>query len=319
MRVRFVVPGSLDQPTGGYIYDRLIVDRLREQGEHVTLVDSDDVDVIVGDGLAIPELAESFPHEERARVLLVHHLGSWEPERDPADAAWLRALEARVIAASDLVITTSRWSGARLAQEFPNVPPSRVVEPGADRLPLARRSSRRSGALRLLSVGSFIPRKRITLVLDALPGDAELDLVGDESRDPEYARLVRRKADGARATFHGVVDDFRLAELMASADALVLASTLEGYGMVITEALRAGLPVIVARTAAVAVGVDDEALVSFDGAHELAELVLQPENIRGLRPKPLTRSWKLAGDEFRAALQLALDSRGPRPRVASVS
>lgn len=320
MRVRFVVPGALDQPTGGYIYDRLIVERLRQLGNEVDVGVSSDPDVIVGDGLAIPELAESFPRESVPRVLLVHHLGSWESERDASDAARLHVLETRAIAASDLLITTSGWTAARLAEEFPRGPKSRVVSPGADRLPLVQRLPRSSGPLRLLSVGSLIPRKRIALVLDALPENAELDIVGDASRDPECARAITERVQGvSRVALHGIVDDARLAELMAGADALVLASTLEGYGMVITEALRAGLPVIVARSAVEAVDCEDEAMVSFEDSAELAEILSQPQRVRGLCPRAITRSWQLAGDEFRAALTLAIDLPKRAPPFASAT
>ena len=37
MQVHFVVPGPLDQRTGGYLYDRRIVEGLRAQGRAVTV------------------------------------------------------------------------------------------------------------------------------------------------------------------------------------------------------------------------------------------------------------------------------------------
>lgn len=318
MRVRWIVPGTLEQPTGGYIYDRSIVDYLRGEGDSVELGGSSDVDVIVGDGLSIPELARIFPGESAPCVLLVHHLGSWELERN--DVSELRQLEARAIAASDLVIATGPRTRERLATEYPRTLCD-VVTPGADRLPLRPREPNATGPLRLLHVGSLIPRKRVDLILEALPRNATLSLVGDRTRDPECAKTLRERTKtlglDPSVTFRGVLDDAALADEMARADALVLASSLEGYGMVITEALRAGLPVLAARSAAASADVEDPALLVFGDVSELALLLRETERIRKLRPRPLARSWGDAGREFRHALTRAIASPAPEPDGAS--
>src|SRR5688500_9896973 len=105
MRIGWIVPGDLDQPTGGYIYDRLIVGQVRAEGADVPLSESATAEVLVGDGLAMIQLAELFGRSSRARVLLVHHLTSWELER--SDVLAFRAAEARTIAAADGLIATS--------------------------------------------------------------------------------------------------------------------------------------------------------------------------------------------------------------------
>ena len=70
-RVAWVVYGSLEQVTGGYIYDRLVVEQLRELGDAVTVVSlspgaevpalsPNDFDVVVGDELCFRELLPIF-------------------------------------------------------------------------------------------------------------------------------------------------------------------------------------------------------------------------------------------------------------------
>ena len=72
----------------------------------------------------------------------------------------------------------------------------------------------------------------------------ELDLVGDPDRYPAYARRVRaelrRPALVGRVRVHGRVSSDRLAALYAAAGAMVLASSHEGYGTVLAEAVAWG-------------------------------------------------------------------------------
>jgi glycosyltransferase involved in cell wall biosynthesis len=82
-----------------------------------------------------------------------------------------------------------------------------------------------------------------------------LDLVGEQDRDPAYAaRIWRALQDpelNGQVRVHGRVTADALVRLFAKADALLLASTHEGYGMVLAEALAAGLPIVATRVGAV--------------------------------------------------------------------
>jgi glycosyltransferase involved in cell wall biosynthesis len=82
-----------------------------------------------------------------------------------------------------------------------------------------------------------------------------LDLVGEQDRDSRYAAQVwsalRDPALAGKVRVHGRVSSEALAALFAAADALLLPSTHEGYGMVLAEALAAGLPIVATRVGAV--------------------------------------------------------------------
>jgi glycosyltransferase involved in cell wall biosynthesis len=324
MRIAWILYGELSQPTGGYIYDRIVVEGLRAAGDDVRIVDPRTAwppearfDALVGDGLCVPELGALFERAgEAARVLLVHHMPSWEIERRPWDQEAMRRIEARALASSQLAIATSRLTARRLHAEASALPIA-VVAPGADRLPRPRRPRVEADGLRLLCVGSLIARKRIDLVLDALEhvgdGRIHLTLVGDRARDPAYAEAIAARVRASpwlagQVAFRGVVDDAELAQEMAASDALVLSSSLEGYGMVLAEALAADLPVLTSRPAAEAAELVDGAGArvfedAADLARILARLASEPGTMAALRGEATSvvpARWADAVASFRA-------------------
>lgn len=289
LRIGWIVYGSIEQISGGYIYDRMVVEQLRALGDEVTVLSlspgaavdlSLELDVVVGDELCFRELGALFigaPSGLR-RVLLIHHLSAWEQEASAQRSELLR-LEKLAIDAADVCVATSSETAERLCREGLSRS-ARVAEPGADRLPRPDTAGQEpAGArMRLLFVGNILPRKRVLELVDAfvgLPSGAELVLVGAEpSRD--YGTAVRAVVEQAgaadRVRFMGSLGPAAVAEQLALADALVLPSALEGYGMVLSEALWAGVPIIAARVGAA------EKLVTRSGAG----LLFEPEDRAGL-------------------------------------
>lgn len=294
LRVAWVIYGSLDQVSGGYIYDRLVVEHLRELGDRVTVVSLDpnggalpqlregEYDVVVGDELCFRELGPLFRSAPAGlkRVLLVHHLTAWEHPAGPVRDELL-ALEKAAIEAADACVTTSHVTAARLQHEGLTAGTA-VAEPGADRFQRAASApQKKPGAalLRLLFVGNILPRKRVLELAQAFAElaseHAELVLVGAEL-DPEYAQRVRAALERGRVAdrvrWLGSLDAAGVAEQLSLADVLVLPSALEGYGMVLSEALWMGVPIIAARVGAA------EPLVS----RSHAGLLFEPDDARGL-------------------------------------
>jgi glycosyltransferase involved in cell wall biosynthesis len=293
VRVGWIVYGSLDQVSGGYIYDRLVVEQLRELGDEVTVISlqpgapemlqlrAGQLDVLVADELCFRELSGLFRQAPAGlrRVLLIHHLSAWE--QPPGDAQReLLELEGAVIAAADACVATSRVTADRLQLEG-LARRVAVAEPGADRLPRPVTGGQEpSGArLRLLFVGNILRRKRVLELCEAFArltvSNAELVLVGAEL-ERDYAAQVRARVTEAgvaeRVRFCGALPAAGVAEQLALADALVLPSELEGYGMVLSEALWSAVPVIAARVGAA------EQLVSQTNAG----LLYDPNDVGGL-------------------------------------
>ncbi|GFH36397.1 glycosyltransferase family 4 protein [Streptomyces pacificus] len=121
-----------------------------------------------------------------------------------------------------------------------------------------RKSEARSGAARdgsaprLLCVASVTPRKGQHLLIEALASLAGLpwtcELVGGTGHAPAYAarlrELIGEHGLGERVHLAGPRSGPALNASYAAADLLVLASHTETYGMVATEALARGVPVV---------------------------------------------------------------------------
>lgn len=280
-RCAFLVPGALDTPTGGFRYDRRVIEGLQAAGWQVQLLVleggfpwPDDATCaraeaalaalpdglpVVADGLAfgcLPALAER--HAGRLRWLaLVHHPLAFETGLEARQREALFASEVRALACARQVVVTSESTALALA-DFA-VPPQRlaVVPPGTDPVACPPRGPGSAG--RLLCVATLTPRKGHALLVEALAGLQDrawtLDCVGSTSRDAACADAVRRAvvAQGlaSRVRLHGEVDERQLQAAYRAADALVLASFHEGYGMVLAEALAHGLPVLATQAGAV--------------------------------------------------------------------
>ena len=282
--IDFVVPGDIETPTGGYIYDREIVAGLTERGVRVAVHALDasfptptpaalraaratfaglaDGRVVVVDGLALPGLDRLLGDEARrlAIAALVHHPVALETGLDPFEAERFAALERRALQFAQRVITTSQWTARTLAADGVPISQLRVVEPGVDRR-RTRGSSDPKGAaiataphdtLNLLCVGTLTPRKGHAVLFEALNELRDrhwhLTCAGSLLRDPRHVAALQHQIDRLslrkRVSLLGDLDRGALERQYARADVFVLPSYLEGYGMALAEAVSFGLPVI---------------------------------------------------------------------------
>jgi len=284
----FVYPGDLNSPTGGYAYDRRIIAGLKSLGWEIELIglgegypfpnpaQAEDVKAqlqgltpgvpMVIDGLALgalPEVAACVA-KHHPLIALIHHPLAFEFGLNQEQAALLKQSETEALGHATGVIANSPATARDLHRHY-GVPIDRiaVVLPGTDRSVHQReRSLTTNGnrdAVRLLSVGSIIPRKGFPDLLAALAPLADLpwtlSIAGDTTRNAgAFEQLIgdiMRFGFEGRVQALGAVSDAELISLYSQADAFVLASLFEGYGMVYAEAMAYGLPIIATRGGAI--------------------------------------------------------------------
>jgi glycosyltransferase involved in cell wall biosynthesis len=280
--LHLVVPGPLEQRTGGYIYDAQMMSALRGRGWTVgvhtltgrfpgpdeeaarslerTLGGLPEYAAVIIDGLAMgafPDLVAR--HAGRLRLLaLVHHPLCDETGLEPERRRMLDRLERQALAHCRGIIVSSPFTVRRLQGWLP--PGIRIVEviPGTESAPRSR-GPEPGHPPRLLCVGAVVPRKGQDVLVRALQPllgrEWECVVVGSLERDAAFATKVRRLVQENRledrVRLLGECAAPTLAELYDSSSAFVLPSWYEGYGMAFTEAMAHGLPVVASTGGAI--------------------------------------------------------------------
>jgi glycosyltransferase involved in cell wall biosynthesis len=98
----------------------------------------------------------------------------------------------------------------------------------------------------LLSVGHLIERKGHHLIIEALPNlpDVTLYIAGEGSERTRLEKIAKDLGVAERVRLLGLIPQAALPALYAAADALVLASSREGWANVLLEAMACGTPVV---------------------------------------------------------------------------
>ncbi|PAU81089.1 glycosyl transferase family 1 [Halovibrio salipaludis] len=274
----FIVPGDPGQHTGGYAYVRELAaaleaggwsvrieglsgrfpiadDRARKAMEQCLRRLPDGASVVI-DGLAlggVPEAVE--PHSQRLRLTaLIHHPLALETGLPDETRAHLFDSERRALASMASVVTTSQSTARELAAYGVQEASVTVAPPGVAmaQLPEPHKPRDRGTTLELLCVAHLAPRKGQDILAAALAPFAgehwHLTLAGSTTRNPDFtARLRGMLAQYGltdQVTLTGELEGENLIPLWNHAHGFILPARYEGYGMVIDEALAAGLPVL---------------------------------------------------------------------------
>jgi glycosyltransferase involved in cell wall biosynthesis len=290
VRIGLIIYGSLETLTGGYLYDRLLVDHLRRQGDQVDIISlpwrtygrhlgdnfSLDLwrrlrrapfDALLQDELNHPSL---FWLNRRLRqymrypiVTIVHLLRCSEPR-----PAWqnrlYRWVEARYLTGLDGLVFNSQTTQSVVETLVGLTRPGVVAYPGRDHLAPTltpeqiEARTQHPGPLRLLFVGNLTPIKGLHILLRALghlsPDTWCLTVVGSLTMDAVYVRSIRQQIAESgwhdRVRLLGACPNAEVATHLAQHQVLAVPSLYEAFGIAYLEAMGFGVPVMASTAGA---------------------------------------------------------------------
>jgi glycosyltransferase involved in cell wall biosynthesis len=144
------------------------------------------------------------------------------------------------------------------------------------------------GDIRFVSAGQLIHRKGIDLLVKAcgtLPTSGwRLDLYGDGPERNALERLVGQLRLTKRVMFHGVIPSDAVLTVLSEADCAVLPSRFDGWGMLVSESLAVGTPVICTEACGAAAIVTEERSGTVAPAGRVASLAAALANTMAKGP-----------------------------------
>lgn len=210
-------------------------------------------------------MAVSYARRHRIPLVFTYHTrldayAHYAPFDRATTERAMATLTRRYANAADAVVVPTRAMEVRL-RELGVRAPIAVVPSAIDveRFAAGRRSAlvrARLGAPDdgplALVVSRLGIEKNVELALDTLTHWPELRLavVGEGPHRAALEQRARRLGVGDRARFIGALARERLPDVYASVDAFLFPSTTDTQGLVLAEALAAGLPVVAAESAA---------------------------------------------------------------------
>ena len=229
MRIGFIIYERLDTLTGGYLYDKIVIEGLMGRGHDVEVISiaggsylrrlsysftnggrykrvANRFDILIADELCHPSLlfVKKWLGKQAKRpplVALVHHLICLEP-RPPWQKILLGLVERRFLASVDGFIHNSATTRDTVNSQTHHNLPQVIASPAGDRLRSSRvpdiitRRAQRPGPLKLLFLGIVVPRKGLLPLLSSLSDLSRdiwhLSIVGDHNVDAAYTARARK-------------------------------------------------------------------------------------------------------------------------------
>lgn len=290
MHVGLIIYGDLEVISGGYLYDKVLVEHLQGAGDTVEVVSlpwrdytrhltdnfssalhkrlrAAKFDVLIQDELNNPSLFQ-LNHNLRRQidypiVSIVHHLRSSE-YRPAWQNALYRQIERVYLRSVDGFIFNSQTTQGVVEELVGSRRPAVVAYPAGDRWQIditpedIATRARADGPLRILFIGNIIARKGLHTLLNALAllskQSWQLTIIGSPEVDPDYARSINRQIEqhglADRITLTGALHGDAIAGHYRASHLLVVPSTYEGFGIVYLEGMGFGLPAIASTAGA---------------------------------------------------------------------
>lgn len=274
MKIGLIIYGSLDTLSGGYMYDRRLVEYLRARGDEVEIISlpwrnyaahltdnfsfklPQNLDILIQDELNHPSLIGVNRGKHPYPIIsLVHHLRCSEL-RPKWQNTLYRIIEKKYLQSVDGFIFNSQTTKHVVNSLIGSSKPDVVAYPPTDRFGDAISESEieergKKKELHILFLGNVMGRKGLHTLLEVVKGlksKVIVDVVGSLTSEPEYAKQMQEYvAQNDLSSFvflHGSLNNQPLIDKLTHAHVLVVPSSYEGFGIVYLEGMGFGLPAI---------------------------------------------------------------------------
>ena len=168
----------------------------------------------------------------------------------------------------------------------------------------------------LIYIGYLVPRKNVGKLIEIIErlsekrDDFVLDILGDGSEKRMLEKMVEEKGLNDVVLFHGFVQKIDLPRYFAQGTCFLFQTDFDIWGLVLNEAMAAGVPVISSVTAGATYDLISEGETGFAADYNnLSDVLLkinmildQPELVEGIRKK--------AGASIEEKASLAISAKG---------
>ena len=291
MHIGLVIYGNLDTLTGGFLYDKYLVQHLEHHGHRVEILSlpwrsygvcllhnfsnthlsrllHNSFDIVLQDELTHPSLFRLNRTLQRQMkfpiVTIIHQVLCSQP-RPGWQNAFYRAIETRYFQSVNACIFNSHTTKASVEQLCRLKQPSIVATPGGDRLGYltsvedVRIRAHQNESIRLLFLGNVLPNKGLYELIEALiqlPQELwRLTVVGSLSMDAEYVHAIRQLINRNNLIDNiiltGPLKGHELVAHLKNSHVLTMPFSHEGFGIAYLEGMAYGLPAIGSSVGAV--------------------------------------------------------------------
>lgn len=277
MRIGLLVYGDINTISGGYLYDRKIIEYLRSIGDEVLVIsikktsyfkslisnsiprelENIQLDILIQDELVHPSfwlINQQLKKQLKCPVVsLVHLFNSARPVGTYqqvlygfVEKSYLRTVDALILNSNETLKQANRLLNKK---DLPNI----IAVPCGDNFPEMENVKRSydHSRLKILFVGNITQQKGLHVLIKAmhkLGENISLSIVGRDDLDLRYIRSIKKyisiKGLGNRINFYGPLTGEALRKKYLEHDVFVLPSVNEAYGIVFLEAMQFALPVI---------------------------------------------------------------------------
>ena len=290
MRIGLLIYGSLETLTGGYLYDKQLVEQLQAGGDEVVIfslpwrnfvrhladnflpalwqqLTEAKIDVLIQDELVHPSvlwLNRQLRQKVDYPIVSLIHLLRFTEQRAVWQNQFYRWVEKSYLQSVDGIICNSQDSRQLVERLIGTSKPTVVAYPGRDHLPafiphIPHDPKSITTPLHLISVGNVVQRKGLHTLLAALerlPASAQwrLTIIGSLKMEADYCAgiqdTIKKDHWEDKINLLGSLPNEQIPHHLQQADLFVMVSQYEGFGIVYLEALGAGLPIIASTAGA---------------------------------------------------------------------